>query len=98
MRKILLASFSVFAGFALWALPARALNSPATGPVIAIFADGLYIGELEGNPDGSGTIRIESRAKPDVICQGQFTSSAEHGDAGNMRCSDGNAATFSFSA
>lgn len=96
MRKILVTSFSVFAGFAVWAVPARALISPVTGPVIAIFAGGLFLGEVEGNPDGSGTIRIQSRAKPDVICQGQFTTSTGLGAAGNMRCSDGSAATFQF--
>ena len=47
-------------------------------------------------PDGSGTIRIQSRAKPDVICQGQFTTGTGRGAAGNMRCGDGTAATFQF--
>ena len=48
MSKILLTSFSVFAGLAVWAVPARALVSRVTGPVIAIFAGDLFVGEIEG--------------------------------------------------
>lgn len=96
MRRILVASLMAFAGFAGWAGPAGAGLFSITEPVIAILAGDLFLGEAEGNLDGSGTTRIQSRAKPDVTCLGQFTYSAELGDAGNMRCSDGATATFQF--
>ena len=89
MRTILVTGLAAFAGLAGWASPAGAGLFSITGPVIAIFAGDLFLGEVEGNFDGSGTIRIQSRAKPDVTCRGQFTYSTELGDAGNMRCSDG---------
>lgn len=96
MRRILVMSFAAFAGLAGWASPAGAGLFSTTGPIIAILAGDLFLGEAEGNLDGSGTIKIQSRAKSDVTCHGQFTYSAELGDAGNMRCSDGATATFRF--
>jgi hypothetical protein len=33
---------------------------------------------------------------PDHTCRGQFSYSAEFGDAGNLRCSDGARASFQF--
>jgi phospholipid transport system substrate-binding protein len=84
------------AGFSGWASPAAAGIFSSTGPIIAILAGDLFLGEAEGNLDGSGTLKIQSRAKLDVTCQGQFTSSAELGGAGNMRCSDGATSTFQF--
>lgn len=96
MRRMLVTGVAAFAALAGWASPAGAGLFSATGPVIAILAGDLFLGEAEGNLDGSGTIRIQSRAKPDVTCRGQFTSSAELGGVGNMRCSDGTTATFQF--
>ena len=87
---------AAFAGIAGWASPAGAGLFSITGPVIAILAGDLFLGEAEGNLGGSGTIRIQSRARPDVTCRGQFTFSIDFGDAGNMRCSDGATATFQF--
>jgi hypothetical protein len=96
MRRILITCFAAFAGFAGWSNPVGAGFFSATGPVIAILAGDLFTGEAEGNLDGSGTIRIQSRAKPDVTCRGQFTSSAELGGAGSFQCSDGATATIRF--
>ena len=93
MRRILIMGL---AGFAGWASPAGAGFFSSTGPVIAIFAGELFLGEAEGNLDGSGTIRIQSSTKPDVTCRGQFTSSAELGGAGSLRCSDSATATIKF--
>ena len=67
-----------------------------TGPVIAIVADDLFLGEAEGHLSGAGTIAIRSQRDPDVTCAGQFTSSAELGGAGEMRCSDGATGTYHF--
>lgn len=93
MRRMLITSLAVVAG---WATPAGAGFFSSTGPVIAIFAGELFLGEAEGNLDGSGTIRIQSSNKPDVTCRGQFTSSAELGGAGSLRCSDSATATIQF--
>ena len=68
----------------------------ATGPVIAILADDLFVGEAEGHLSGAGTLAIHSQKNPDLTCRGQFTSSAALGGLGQMHCSDGATATFHF--
>ena len=68
----------------------------STGSAIAIFAGKLFQGEAVGNLDGSGTIKIQSSTKPDVTCNGDFTSSAELGGAGSLKCSDNSTATIQF--
>ena len=93
MRRMLIMGLTGLAG---WASPADAGFFSSTGPVIAIFAGELFLGEAEGNLDGSGTIRIQSSTKPEVTCRGQFTSSAELGGAGNLLCSDSATATIQF--
>ncbi len=84
------------AGLAGWTNAASADFFSSTGPVIAILAGELYLGEAEGQLDGSGTVWIRSRARPEVSCRGQFASSGENGGAGTMLCSDGAAVTFRF--
>lgn len=96
MRRMLVSCFAAFTGLAVWTSPAGAGLFSATGPVIAILAGDLFVGEAEGNLDGSGTIRIHSRPRPDVTCRGQFTSSAELGGEGTLQCSDGATATIKF--
>lgn len=68
----------------------------ATGLVIAILADELFVGEAEGHLSGAGTLVIHSQKNPGLTCLGEFTSSAELGGTGQMRCSDGATATFHF--
>jgi len=68
----------------------------ATGVVIAILADELFVGEAEGHLNGAGTLAIHSQKDPDLKCDGQFTSSALLGGSGALRCSDGSNATFHF--
>jgi len=68
----------------------------ATGAVIAIMAGELFVGSAEGHLDGAGTLAIHSQKNPALTCKGEFTSSAELGGAGQLRCSDGSAATFRF--
>jgi hypothetical protein len=68
----------------------------ATGAVIAIVADELYVGEAEGHLGGAGTLAIHSQKNPALTCIGDFTSSAAQGGAGQLQCSDGNTATFRF--
>jgi hypothetical protein len=67
-----------------------------TGPVIAIMANDLFLGEAKGHLNGAGTIAIHSQRNPDVTCAGQFTSSAELGGSGQMRCSNGATGTYHF--
>lgn len=81
------------------AVPAGAADTglfSATRKVIAILADELFLGEATGQLSGAGTFAIYSQKNPALTCLGQFTSSALLGGAGEMRCSDGATATFSF--
>jgi hypothetical protein len=93
MYRILIISIAIFGG---WASPASAGLFSSTGQVIAIFAGELFVGEAEGNLDGSGTINIHSSTKPGDTCVGQFTSSAELGGKGSLQCSDNVTATIKF--
>lgn len=98
MRRFLVVGVAAFGALAGWVNPAGAGLLSSTGPVIAILAGELYLGEAEGNLDGSGTIAITSQAHPGVGCRGEFTSSAENGGTGKgaLRCSDGATATLQF--
>ncbi len=96
MLRNMLTAFAAFAGLAGWAGAAGAGLLSATGPVIAIIADDLFVGEAEGHLDGSGTFQIQSRTRPGLNCRGQFTHTAEFGNAGIMQCSDGSTGTFKF--
>ena len=78
------------------AVPARADMLSATRTVIAIVADELYTGEAVGHLSGAGTLTLRSQSNPAVTCRGVFTSSATHGGAGQLQCSDGTAAAFQF--
>lgn len=68
----------------------------ATGAVIAVAADDVYVGEAEGHIDGTGTVSIRSQKNPAVKCFGEFTSSAEQGGSGQLKCSDNTTAAFQF--
>jgi hypothetical protein len=90
MRNLL---FILLAG---WAVPACAGVLSATGAVIAIMAGELFVGEAEGHLSGAGTLSIHSQKNPALTCSGAFTSSAELGGKGTLKCSDGASATFHF--
>lgn len=67
MRRALVMGLAVFAGLAGWASPADARLFSTTGPVIAILAGDLFLGEAEGSLGGSGTMARalgETRAFP----------------------------------
>lgn len=96
MRKLWIAVLAASLGLAGAAAPAAAGLFSATGAVIAILAGELFVGEAEGHLSGAGTLAIHSQKNPRLTCLGQFTSSAELGGQGQMRCSDGTAATFRF--
>lgn len=94
MVKMITTIFVMFIGLAGPVSGAGLFSS--TGMVIAIVADDLFVGEAIGHLNGAGTLAIRSQKNPDLTCDGQFTSSAERGGVGQLRCSDGTAATFQF--
>jgi len=96
MRKFSTALLAACLGLAGAATPAEAGPLSATGKVIAILAGDLFMGEATGHLSGAGTLAIHSRKNPALTCHGEFTSSAALGGIGQMRCSDGATATFSF--
>src|SRR5688572_25622131 len=97
MNKTWITGLAAAIGFAGWINLAGAAGLfSAKGPVIAILADELFLGEAEGYLNGAGTLAIQSQKNPAVSCTGQFTSSAALGGAGHMQCSDGATATFHF--
>jgi hypothetical protein len=96
MCKHLILPLTAFIGLAGALMPAEAGLFSATGPVIAILANELFLGEAEGHLSGAGTLAIRSQKDPELTCIGQFTSSAELGGTGQMHCSDGTKATFHF--
>lgn len=96
MYKIWIASVAASIGLAGWTNLADADLFSAKGPVIAILADDLFLGEAEGHLSGAGTLAMQSQKSSAVSCLGQFTSSAALGGSGQMRCSDGATGTFHF--
>jgi hypothetical protein len=96
MRKPWISIVAVCVGLAVPPSATAAGFFSATALVIAILADELFLGEAEGHSDGAGTLTIHSQTTPDLTCVGQFTSSAELGGEGQLRCSDGSSATFHF--
>ena len=96
MRTILATALAACLGLAASAAPAHAGLLSAKGAVIAILAGELFVGEAVGHLSGAGTLAIHSKKDPGLTCRGQFTSSAELGGSGQMQCSDGATATFSF--
>jgi hypothetical protein len=96
MRTILIAALAACIGLAGSAGVAVAGLFSATGMVIAILGGELYLGEAEGHLNGAGTLAIHSQKKPELTCVGQFTSSAELGGKGQLKCSDGSTAAFHF--
>lgn len=96
MRKIWIPVFTLCLGLAGTETLVHAGLLSTTGPVIAMLAGELFVGQAEGHLSGAGTLAIHSQENPDLTCRGQFTSSAALGGSGQMRCSDGSTATFHF--
>jgi len=96
VTKSLLTVFAACVGFAGSAPVAGAGLFSATGEVIAIAADDIYVGEAEGHLNGAGTVAIRSQKNPALTCVGQFTSSAALGGSGQLQCSDSTTAAFHF--
>ena len=83
-------------GLGSWAARADAGLLSATSRIIAVLAGDLFVGEAVGHLNGAGTLAIHSQKNPGLKCSGHFTSSAALGGWGQMQCSDGATATFSF--
>jgi hypothetical protein len=96
MHKVLITIAAACIGFAGSPTLASAGLFSATGTIIAIMSDDLFVGEAEGHINGAGTLAIRSQKNPNLTCRGEFTSSAELGGSGKLVCSDGNTATFQF--
>lgn len=96
MRKMLIAVLAASLGLAGSASAVAGDLFSRTGPVIAIMANDLFVGEAEGHLSGAGTIAIHSQRNVGITCSGPFTSSAELGGSGQMRCSDGSTGTYRF--
>jgi len=96
MRKIPTTVLAACIGLAASTTVAGAGLFSATGSVIAILADDLFVGEADGHLSGAGTLAIHSQKNPDLICLGDFTSRALLGSSGQMNRSDGTAATSYF--
>jgi hypothetical protein len=96
MYKTLITGLAASIGFAGWADVAAEELFSKTGPVIAIMANDLFLGEAVGHLSGAGTIAIRSQRNPGVTCLGKFTSSVELGGLGQMRCSNGATGTYHF--
>jgi hypothetical protein len=96
MRKIMNAVVAAAVAFAGWTGVANAGLMSAKRPVIAILGSALYVGTAEGHLSGAGTLAIRSQVHPSVTCTGEFTSSAEAGGVGELRCSNGASAKFRF--
>jgi hypothetical protein len=56
----------------------------------------LFTGTAEGHLNGAGTLAIQSQKDAGLTCKGDFTSSAEAGGKGTLKCSDGSSSTFKF--
>jgi hypothetical protein len=96
-RKPLQASSLVLCiALAGWAGVADAGPFSSTGPVIAILDGELLVGEVTAHLAGWGTIALRSRSNPALTCVGEYSATEALGDAGQLRCSDGTAATFQF--
>jgi hypothetical protein len=93
MRSSALALCIALAG---WAGLANAGLFSSTEPVIAILDGELLVGEVTAHLAGWGTIALRSRSNPALTCVGEYSATEALGDAGQLRCSDGAAATFQF--
>ena len=67
-------------------------------PVIAILHDDLFVGEVIGYIDRTGTIDLRSALAPITKCVGSFRYTGPKTGLADMRCDDGAQATLSFNA
>ncbi len=95
-RKLLASALVLCIAFAGWPGIADAGLLSSTGPVIAILEGELLVGEVTAHLAGWGTIALRSPSNPGLTCVGEFSATEALGDVGQLRCSNGAAATFQF--
>ena len=95
-RKLQASALALCIACAGWAGVADAGPLSSTGPVIAIVDGELLVGEVTAHLAGWGTIALRSPSNPGLTCVGEFSATEALGDAGQLRCSNGAAATFQF--
>jgi hypothetical protein len=96
MRKLQASGLALCLALGAWAGVAHAGLFSSTGPVIAILDGELVVGEVTAHLAGWGTIALRSLSNAGLTCVGEFSATEALGDAGQLRCSDGAAATFQF--
>lgn len=79
-----------------WTGAADAGPFSSSAPVIAILDGELLVGEVTAHLAGWGTIALRSPSSAGRTCAGEYSATEALGDAGQLRCSDGAAATFLF--
>ena len=67
-----------------------------SAPVLAMLEDDLFTGVAVGYASGTGTIDVVSTINPAIKCVGSFAYTGTKVGRGEMKCNDGNAATFQF--
>jgi hypothetical protein len=96
MRKLQASGLALCLALGGWAGVAHAGLFSSTGPVIAILDGELLVGEVTAHLAGWGTIALRSLSNAGLTCVGEFSATEALGDAGQLRCSNGAAATFQF--
>jgi hypothetical protein len=95
-RKLQASALALCLALGGWAGAPDAGPLSSSGPVIAILDGELWVGEATAHLAGWGTIVLSSRSNAGLSCIGEFSATEALGDAGQLRCSDGAAATFQF--
>jgi hypothetical protein len=95
-RKLQASALVLCIASAGWPGVADAGLLSSTGPVIAVVNGELLVGEVTAHLAGWGTIALRSPSNPGLTCVGEFSATEALGDVGQLRCSNGAAATFQF--
>ncbi len=70
----------------------------ASGPVVAILHDDLFLGEVVGYLDRTGTIDLRSALDANLRCVGSFHYTGAKSGVAQVRCNDGAEANLSFNS
>jgi hypothetical protein len=70
----------------------------ASGPVVAIMYEDLFVGRAVGYMDRTGTIDMHSALDTTKRCVGEFRYTGSKTGLGHLQCNDGTEAQISFNA
>ncbi len=70
----------------------------ATAPVIAVLHNDLFVGEVVGYMDRTGTIDMHSALDKSVRCVGSFRYTGAKTGIATVQCNDGSKADLSFNS